>query len=284
MSHMELYHLSKITSAGKGLVFREVPMYIIKMLFVDEEGVQPKLAALVAKANKSQNEKNRLEYAQSVNTILKSRRFCGDPVTEEFERLTKLAGYKTDQRIVICMTQVRTAVPPFSLDFVVCGIGGWSVFDPQDEVDLPELRVNAAFDTHAQEGRVAEIDLVCTSGPAPPGTGQAILARLLGIIAKTRKQGGRRFRAVVANKAVGANNAMPFTKLGERFGMFVVSAKRAGMGVAPARDSDGALKKYCVAMDTNAVKWEHTSKEYLSNDRVLSMCPIKPRSGRSYCS
>jgi hypothetical protein len=27
-----------------------------------------------------------------------------------------------------------------------------SVFDPQDEVDLPELRVNATFDNYAHQG------------------------------------------------------------------------------------------------------------------------------------
>lgn len=282
MSHLELYHLSKLTSAGKGLVIREIPMNIINLLFVDEDGAQPKLAVLTAKGNKNQKENNRLAFAKSVNTMLKSKRFCTNPVSVEFENMTKLAGYKTDQRIIICMTQVKVGN---NLDFVACGIGGWSVFDPQDEVDLPELRVNATFDNYAHQGRVAEIDLVCTSGPgAPPGTGQAILARLLGIIAKTRKQGDRRFRAVVANKAIGTNNDMPFTRLGQRFGMAIVAVKREGLGNAPAKDSEGARKHYCAVVDTNGAQWEATSKAYLSKARVLSVCPIKPRSGRSYCS
>jgi hypothetical protein len=38
--------------------------------------------------------------------MLKSKRFC-NPVSVEFENMTKLAGYKTDQRIIICMTQVK---------------------------------------------------------------------------------------------------------------------------------------------------------------------------------
>jgi hypothetical protein len=35
---------------------------------------------------------------------------------------------------------------------------------------------------------------------------------------------------VVANKAIGANNDMPFTRLGQRFGMATVAAKREGLG------------------------------------------------------
>lgn len=279
MAHLELYNLSKISSAGKGMVMREVPVHIIRLLAVAEDNTQPKLAALVAKVNKNVNDVKRLAYAQSVNTVLKSKRYCTNPVSEEFERLTKLGGYKTDQRIVIALTQVSG-----TLDYVACGIGGWSQFDPNDEPDLPKLKVNATFDAHASAGRVAEIDLVCrTQENAPPGTGEAILGRLLGMIAKSRQQGQRRFHAVIANKAI-AGNVMPFTRLGQKFGMVSVDTKREGMGNALVRDSSGGRKYFCVCADSNGVQWENKGKTYLGNARALSLCPIKPRSGRSYCT
>jgi hypothetical protein len=101
------------------------------------------------------------------------------------------------------------------------------VFDPQDEVDLPELRVNATFDNYAHQGTGRRDRPRLHFRPrAPPGTAGHTHACSV----SRRRVTSRRFRAVVANKAIGANNDMPFTRLGQRFGMATVAAKREGLG------------------------------------------------------
>jgi hypothetical protein len=60
------------------------------LLFVDEDGAQPKLAALTAKGNKNQNENNRL--AAQKRQYDAEEEVLHQPVSVEFENMTKLAG------------------------------------------------------------------------------------------------------------------------------------------------------------------------------------------------
>jgi hypothetical protein len=56
------------------------------------------LSQLADRQRQQEPEREQSPGANSVN-MLKSKRFCTNPVSVEFENMTKLAGYKTDQRI-----------------------------------------------------------------------------------------------------------------------------------------------------------------------------------------
>jgi hypothetical protein len=64
--------------------------------------------------------------------------------------------------------------------------------------------------------------------------------------------------------------------VGQRFGMATVAAKREGLGSAPAKDSEGSTQALLCRRGLERHTVEATSKAYLSNARVLSVCPIRP--------
>lgn len=284
----ELYNLSKLFSATTGVVIREVPQSIVKLLRTDDDGDQSALLRLMDLPDKSPNQVKRLQYAQAVNDLLDTTQVCGNPLNAEFERYVTMGNYKDDQRLVLAL-RLYTA-PNGQRDWVICGVAGWGAFDKNDEPEydhLPPLEfVNPELQAR-NDDKLSEIDIICsrTGGFAKPGTGIALLARCLGMIAKTKQRGQRRFEGVVAYNIVNEHNndVMPFERVGNLFGFEIVDAKREGLrGVA--KGPTNIKKNFSAVWDSGDAYWEDTGIALLSNPTLLSLCPVAPRSGRSYCS
>jgi hypothetical protein len=150
-----------------------------------------------------------------------------------------------------------------------------------------------------REGRVAEIDLVCAASAADaghvPSVGKYLTALLMARIAQKKKAGQRRFKAVLVRaawKRAGGRRGsvtMPFKRALESLGFTQISMRFIdddGTSHAADSRSDTNHGETCfVIQDTPAKTWMETVASKLTRwDREFeALCPMQPRSGRSYC-
>lgn len=329
----KLFNTSKLVSNALGLVHREIPNNIWRYLLKNYE---EDFDALIQQET-TEKKKAKLTYAKDLKELIElvlgnesgpaAMRLCSDPIPLQFSK-TVLKGNAFDNSGE--HEPLKTDLVPYfqfhlsdELKYSVTGVGGWSSADTTDFDNATEdectlfvgsRNPNSAINTALKQGRIAEIDLVCTAGKESHKTGldassstnanssnnsnyapfaigvklagTTILTTMLSRIAQRKKAGARKFEYVILYVAKDARGNAPLEGIARRLGFEDVTVyQKLNNTFRTARDG-GEVRKYFILRDAlvGTKSWDEKVQEALKYDSLMrQFCPVVARTGKSYC-
>jgi hypothetical protein len=267
--------LKKVLLAGhaRGIVFREVPMAIYKL------AVNNTTAELNAKMAEAPAAKRKtFEYAISVKAMFEhiiDEGLCKRPVLPAFTKTAfREGGFRTDAMAVLAFGLTKNGQ-----NYKVVGVAAWGAADfvGTNDEEL-EYTSYAGWNEAVQNNRIVEIDIVC-SAPGKVGNrdakgyGSLLLAYCMARAAGRKKAGGPKFVGAVMNLpyfGTVANKRPPFKNVATRYGFAHMNAVNEEAYVMGVKGAHWYTPAY------NAVPG--------GDDDFKILCPLVPRSGKTYCA
>lgn len=244
--------------------------------------------------------RKRLTFARDAWEMLKEmveHGICSaPPINGEFVRLVVGGGHRTDTEVLIGLHLARDNRPNIAVRRMVhrpSAVVAWGVCDEEDMDDanqpsrlLLRNRNEATGINHlVRTKRVAEIDLVCAAGQNAPhhfwgvqGAGRAMLAHLLALIISKKKAGAPRFQAVITYLAQAPGQPPPLLSAAVALG-FTPIQSRWRNDATGQRTLTG--RRYYVL---EATQHRTLAQKVAAAVAATKMCPLKPRTGRTYCT
>lgn len=286
----ELAHKVSLFSRGIGLVFRDVPGPVAKLV-----GNATAFSALQHKPHKTQAEAKRLAYAIDVRAQMAAAKLTclGKPtnnnrlsrtaITNNFLNQVLTHNHKTDSSLILgyCLKD--------DFSWKLCVVGSWGAFDPEDPdgqysfhtdrrvgSTAPAPGSEKELDRLARLGKIAEIDLICAR-KGPKGAASAMLLYCLGAMSKSKKSRMRRYQGVIMQRAIAEDDVtIPIKRISERYGFTQIVVDQEG--------SDGnTVKDWVLVNDTPTRHWETLIMSKFNLGVVGTLCPTVPRTGKTYC-
>lgn len=265
-----------LAAHARGLVFREVPVSIYKL------AVRNTVAELnTAMSNAPAANRKKFEYALSVKAAFEHTihdGLCGAPVTAAFtETAFRDGGFRDDAVAVLAYSMTKDG-----REFKLVGVSSWGAADPlgTDDVELAYHRY-PNWQQRVEQGSIVEVDILCTKpsevgDEAVKGYGSLILAYCLARAAARKRGGQARYVGAIMNLAFhgqGRNRHAPMARIAQRFGFTSMrDVNRAGMFVG--------------IMGTAAAPWYTAAYNAVPDGDAdfKILCPLVPRTGKSYCA
>ncbi len=242
-----------------------------------------------------------------LSDAVKDGGLCGPPLQSTFAQQYGLGWARPDGKTFVAFKLVKEGG---QLKFKAVALGAYATsqeefgvyddtlrtFHSRSRIDSEAFRqYKMKFDKPDQDqwlrqGRVAEIDLMCST---QPGAGSALLSYILARIAARKKNGARRYKGVITylaghrrsmNRPSG--NVYPFYPAITAMGFTQARVKLTREGVLNRERTE----PYFVAFDNSPVADESwvarvvRRLQSLDVDQALLSCPTVPKSGRTYCA
>jgi hypothetical protein len=312
-----LGHMAKLNLHGFGLVVREIPNAVAKVLelgwtLTNEEwrklmhvihrvasGAEAMPAAVRAELSDYRIRGTpativkRFYFANMVRQDLREaihdRQVCRQPIGRRFVRFHAVGGGHKDDNVTFLAYKLKRA--DAGLRFQAVALGSYSTAEPTVDLNANnttngangQFTMTFADQQHnqwLQAKRIAELDVMCSSDP---GAGPALLSHILARIALRKKAGSRRYKGVVMYFAESRDGRMPMQKSATSFGFTPMESIRMQRGTVRT----GRRVPYYASFDTGNETWVQRTVDRLQamvfSGRGVPACPTVPRSGRTYC-
>lgn len=271
VTQAEFLKKTLLAAHARGLVFREVPMAIYKLCV---NKTRQEIETLLANATPAQ--RNKFTYALSVKATFEhiiDSGMCAAPVEEAFtETAFRDGGFRTDAVAVLAFSMLKNG-----LDYALVGVAAWGAADVTGTGD-ENLVYPPSWRELVEDGEIAEVDILC-SAPARAGQndargmGSLLLAYTLARAASRKKNGSMRFKGAVMNLAFfssGGRRNAPLANIATRFGFQAMPNVNRGLKIVGVKGDNWFTGAY------NALP--------SGDDDFKILCPLVPRSGKSYCA
>lgn len=210
---------------------------------------------------------------------------CKTPLAQEFAKLVLQTGFRTDTCVSL---GVRMDPNSRRFEYRTTAAVAWATcvrhdvingydenlarpYNVDEDVEVT-LELTPAINTLVDNGRVAEFDLVCAAEDdqnfwKTVGSGRALLAHTMATIASRKKQGQRRYKAIIMHLAKGDNRQPPLLKGARALGFVPIQSKwRINGALTPTK------RDYYILQDTpgaNGRIWPRKLAEAIN----VELCP-----------
>jgi len=221
VTHQLLMKKVLLAAHARGLVFREVPIMVVRMA-VDPNNTLSSMAYAQSQAGTNTTLGKRLQYAISVRLMfdeIVDKGMCNTKALgADFPKKAFLDGGFRDDAMVVLAFSLDAAGKEYEL----VGAVTWGGADERGTNDEKLDFQNAELLGDVKAGRVAEVDLICSKGREDlKGFGSLILGYTLAKIAAKKQRGTNKFKGVVMNLAYSGtfkNKIATLAGIARRFG------------------------------------------------------------------
>ena len=274
-----------LAAHARGLVFREVPVMVVRMAVNPANTLSSMINALSQEGSNSTLGK-RLKYAISVRHMFEEivhKGMCDtDALGVDFPDTAFLEGGFRDDAMVVLAFSLDNAGRAYEL----VGSATWGGADERGTNDEKLDFQNAELLADVKAGRIAEVDLICSKARGDlKGFGSLILGYTLAKIAAKKQRGTHKYKGIVMNLAyTGSIHKKKATLAGiaQRFGFRAAPIMKT---IVEKRQEKIVEDKQLNYVETSGPLW--MSRVFAAvpdgNQDFQNLCPLVTGTGKTLC-